>query len=143
MNVATGNQETAIINLIEALEAAACENILMSFVLYHSGISDILKKVYKIQATSKTRIPKELIDKLKLAIERREIFIKTNSESVLSDRELDLLRLISEDLTNQEIADRLFISLNTAKTHLKNIFLKLGVDSRIQAVTKAKELGII
>jgi LuxR family maltose regulon positive regulatory protein len=143
LNKATGDKEKAIINLIEALEAAACENILMSFVLFHSGISDLLKEVYKIQATAKTKIPKGLIDKLKLAIERREKFIKTNSESVLSDREVDALKLIAGDLSNQEIADRLFVSLNTVKTHIRNIFLKLAVDSRLQAVAKAKELGII
>jgi LuxR family maltose regulon positive regulatory protein len=125
------------------LEAAASEKILMSFVLYHSWISDMLKEVYKIQATTKTNIPKNSIDKLKLAIERREKFIKTNSESVLSDREIDVLKLITGDLSNQEVADKLFVSLNTVKTHVKNIFLKLAVDSRIQAVTKAKELGII
>ena len=143
LNKTTGDKEKAIKNLIEALEDAACENILMSFVLFHSDISDLLKEVYKIQATTKTRIPKELIDKLKLVLERREKFIKTNSESLLSDRELDTIKLIAEDFSNQEIADKLFISLNTAKTHVKNIFLKLAVDSRVQAVNKAKELGII
>ncbi len=62
---------------------------------------------------------------------------------MLSDRELDTLKRIAEDLSNQEIADKLFISLNTVKTHIKNILMKLDVDSRIQAVTKAKVLGII
>ena len=143
LNKATGDKEKAIKNLIEALEDAACENILMSFVLFHSNISDLLNEVYKIQATAKTNIPKKLIDKLKFAIEKREKCLKNNSGSVLSDRELDTLKLIAEDLSNQEIANRLFISLNTVKTHVKNILLKLNVDSRIQAETKAKELGII
>jgi len=143
LNKATGDKEKALINLIEALEAAACENILMSFVLYHSGISDLLKEVYKIQATTKTKISKKSIDKLKLALEKREKFMKINLEFGLSDRELDALKLIAEDLSNQEIADKLFISLNTVKTHVKNIFLKLEVDSRTHALTKAKELGII
>jgi LuxR family maltose regulon positive regulatory protein len=125
------------------LEIAAGEGILMSFILYHSRISDLLKEVYKIQATTKTNIPKLLIDKLKLAIQKREKYLKNNSEFVLSDRELDALKLLAEELSNQEIADKLFISLNTVKSHFKNIFLKLDVDSRIQAVTKAKELGII
>ena len=62
---------------------------------------------------------------------------------MLSDRELDALKLIAKDLSNQEIADKLFISLNTVKTHLKNVFLKLEVDNRSKAVDKAKELGII
>ena len=143
MNKATGDKEKALINLIEALEYAACDNILMSFIVYHSGIRDLLKEVYKIQATTKTKIPKKLIDKLKLAIEKREKFKKNNLESVLSDRELDTLKLIAEDLSNQEIADKLFISLNTAKTHVRNILLKLEVENRSQAVNKAKELGII
>jgi len=143
LNKATGNKEKALTNLIEALEDAACDNILMSFVLYHSGISDLLKEVYKIQATAKTKIPKKLIDKLKLAIEKREKFKKINSESGLRDRELDVLKLLAEDLSNQEIADKLFISLNTVKTHLKNIFLKLEVSNRSGAVAKAKEMGLI
>jgi len=143
LNKATGNKEKALTNLIEAFEDAACENILMSFVLYHSGISDLLKEVYKIQATAKTKIPKKLIDKLKLAIEKREKFKKINSESGLSDRELNALKLLAEDLSNQEIADKLFISLNTVKTHLKNIFLKLEVDNRSGAVVKAKEMGLV
>jgi len=142
LNKATGENEKALINLIEALEAAACDNILMSFVLYHSAISDLLKEVYRIQATSKTKIPKKLIDKLKLAIEKREKFKKINVESGLSDRELDTLKLIAENLSNKEIADKLFISLNTAKTHVRNILLKLEVENRSQAVNKAKELGL-
>jgi LuxR family maltose regulon positive regulatory protein len=140
---AKGDKEKALTNLIAALETAAGEGILMSFILYHSRISDLLKEVYKIQATAKTKIPKELIDKLKLAIDKREKFKKTTLESALSNRELDALKLLSEDLSNKEIADKLFISLNTIKSHFKNIFLKLEVDSRAQAVTKAKELGII
>jgi LuxR family maltose regulon positive regulatory protein len=139
----TGNKEKAVANLVEALEYAAAENILMSFIYYHDRIKDLLTEVYKIQAITKTNIPKNLIDKLKLALEKREKFKKNNSGSVLSDRELDVLKLIAEDLSNQEIADKLFISLNTVKTHVKNILLKLEVDSRIEAETKAKELGII
>ena len=66
-----------------------------------------------------------------------------HAEFELSARELDTLKLIAENLMNQEIADKLFISVNTVKTHLKNINLKLGVESRLEAVTKAKELRLI
>jgi len=143
LNKATGNKEKALINLIDALEEAASENILMSFILFYSRIDDLLKEVYKVQTTTKTKIPKKLIDKLKLVIDKREKFKKINSESGLSDRELNALKLLAEDLSNQEIADKLFISLNTVKTHLKNIFLKLEVDNRSGAVAKAKEMGLI
>jgi ATP/maltotriose-dependent transcriptional regulator MalT len=50
---------------------------------------------------------------------------------------------MAQDLSNQEIADQLFISLNTVKTHVRHILWKLDVEKRAQAVTKAKKLGII
>ncbi len=75
---------------------------------------------------TETNIPKKVTDKLKFEIEKRERIIKTNSESVLSDRELDTIKLIAEDLSNQEIADRLFISLNTVKTHVKEYNSETG-----------------
>ena len=54
-----------------------------------------------------------------------------------------MLNLISKGLSNQEIADKLFVSLNTIRTHTKNVNLKLDVHSRTQAVVVAKELGLI
>jgi len=54
-----------------------------------------------------------------------------------------VLQLMSEGLSNQEIAARLFVSLNTIKTHSANIFEKLDVRRRTQAVDKAKKLNII
>ena len=62
---------------------------------------------------------------------------------MLSSREIEIIKYIASHLSNQEIADKLFISLNTVKTHLKNIFLKLEVDSRSNAVSKVKDLGLI
>jgi LuxR family maltose regulon positive regulatory protein len=61
----------------------------------------------------------------------------------LSERELEVLQLIAEGLTNKEIASRLYLSLNTIKVHTRNIYGKLGVRNRTQAVTKAKSLGIL
>lgn len=139
----TGNKEQAVAYLIESLEYAANECIIMDFILYLDKIRDLLSEIYKIQTTGKTKIPRKIIDKLKLAIEKREKFKKINVEADLSTRELDTLNLIAEDLTNQEIADKLFISLNTVKTHLKNIYIKLEVNSRSKAVAKVKELGLI
>jgi LuxR family maltose regulon positive regulatory protein len=139
----SGNKEKAIANLIESLEYAAEDNIIMAFIIYLDKIRDLLKEIYKIQATTKTNIPNKLIDKLQLAIEKREKLKKIHAEAKLSPREQDTLQLIGEDLSNQEIADKLFISLNTVKTHVRNILLKLEVDTRIQAVVKAKELGFI
>jgi LuxR family maltose regulon positive regulatory protein len=61
----------------------------------------------------------------------------------LSERELEVLVLLAEGLTNPEIASRLFLALNTIKAHTSNIYGKLGVHNRIQAVTKARGLGIL
>ncbi len=61
----------------------------------------------------------------------------------ISKRELDVLQLMATGLSNEEIAEQLFISLNTVKTHSSNIFLKLDVKRRTQAAEKAKRLNII
>jgi LuxR family transcriptional regulator, maltose regulon positive regulatory protein len=63
--------------------------------------------------------------------------------AVLSEREREVVLLIADGLSNQEIADRLFISLATVKTHINNIFNKLGVSNRMQAIARLKELGLI
>lgn len=64
-------------------------------------------------------------------------------ENVLSIREADILTLVKEGATNKEIAEKLFISNNTVKTHLLNIYTKLNVHNRTGAVTKAKEWKLI
>jgi two-component system, NarL family, response regulator LiaR len=61
----------------------------------------------------------------------------------ISKREYEVLELIAQGLSNQEIADRLFVSLNTVKTHSSNLFMKLDVRRRTQAVQRAKELGLL
>jgi DNA-binding CsgD family transcriptional regulator len=61
----------------------------------------------------------------------------------LSQRELEVLALMAEGASNQEIADRLFVSLNTIKTHSSRMFEKLDVKRRTQAIEKAKRFNII
>lgn len=84
----------------------------------------------------------------------KEIFIErptaplTVDESILakvgiSKREWEVLVLMSEGLSNQEIAERLFVSLNTIKSHSSKLFEKLDVKRRTQAVEKGKRLGLL
>ena len=61
----------------------------------------------------------------------------------LSERELEVLRLLASDLDGPEIAAELVVSLNTMRTHTKNIYAKLGVSSRRAAVSRATELGLL
>jgi LuxR family maltose regulon positive regulatory protein len=61
----------------------------------------------------------------------------------LSERELEVLQLVAEGLTNPEIAARLFLSLNTVKVHTRNIYGKLGVRNRTEAVARGRALGVL
>jgi LuxR family maltose regulon positive regulatory protein len=61
----------------------------------------------------------------------------------LSDRELEVLRLLTSDLSGPDIARQLYVSLNTLRTHTKNIYAKLGVTSRRAAVARARDLDLL
>ncbi len=61
----------------------------------------------------------------------------------ISKREYEVLELIAQGLSNQEIAEKLFVSLNTIKTHSSNLFMKLEVRRRTEAIRRAKELRLL
>ena len=61
----------------------------------------------------------------------------------LSERELEVLRLLSTNLTTPEMAEELFIGVNTVRSHIKSIYGKLGVHKRSEAVGSAKELRLL
>jgi LuxR family transcriptional regulator, maltose regulon positive regulatory protein len=59
------------------------------------------------------------------------------------ERELDVLRLLDSDFSNRDIAARLFVSLDTVKSHTKHLYAKLGMHNRHQAVTRARDLELL
>ena len=61
----------------------------------------------------------------------------------LTERERDVLRLLAAGRSNPEIARTLYVEVNTVKTHVKSLYGKLGVHSRVQAVQHAQELGLL
>jgi LuxR family maltose regulon positive regulatory protein len=61
----------------------------------------------------------------------------------LSEREMEVLRLLATDLDGPDVARRLVVSLNTLRTHTRNIYAKLGVNSRRAAVRRAGELNML
>jgi LuxR family maltose regulon positive regulatory protein len=76
-----------------------------------------------------------------LPTERRE---ETSSLiEPLSEREREVLRLVAAGLTNAEIADHLFLSVGTVKRHTHNIFIKLGVGNRVNAIARAREVNAL
>ena len=94
---------------------------------------------------SKPKIETVVIEK-EVYVNRNENFVLNASlvsQLELSKRELEILGLLAQGHSNQEIAAKLFVSLSTVKTHIQNLFEKLDVKRRIQAVEKAKKLNLI
>jgi DNA-binding NarL/FixJ family response regulator len=92
--------------------------------------------------------------KIETIIIEKEIYITKPAEGFIPDeptllkfglskREWEVLALMSDGLSNREIAERLFLSLNTIKTHSSNLFEKLDVKRRTQAIEKGKRLGLL
>lgn len=91
--------------------------------------------------------------KVKTIVVEKEVQVHTNGNFTLNEaelarlgisgRELEVLQLMAAGLSNQEIANRLFVSLNTIKTHTARLFEKMDVKRRTQAVEMAKRLSII
>ncbi|MOA23866.1 putative transcriptional regulatory protein NarL [compost metagenome] len=70
-------------------------------------------------------------------------FEEQRNAKFLTAKELDVLRQIHEGMSNKEIADYMRISLSTVKTHVNNLYKKLGVSNRVLAVEQAKRQGVI
>jgi DNA-binding CsgD family transcriptional regulator len=95
--------------------------------------------------------------KIKTVVVEKEVFVRNDPDSnrnfiqntslisqlALSKRELEILNLLAAGNSNQEIASKLFVSISTVKTHNQNLFDKLDVKRRTQAVEKAKRLNLI
>jgi len=93
-----------------------------------------------------TIIEKEKIVEKEILVTGSATFIqnqKAIDDAEISAREMEVLQLMANGLSNQEIADNLYVSVNTVKTHITNLFFKLEVTRRTQAVEKAKRLSII
>ena len=94
---------------------------------------------------SKPKIETVVVEK-EVYVTRNENFVQDTllvSQLELSKRELEILSLLAQGHSNQEIAAKLFISVSTVKSHLQNLFEKLDVKRRIQAIEKAKRLSLI
>lgn len=142
LHVSLGNKKTAIELLIKALQLAEPEGFVRTFLDAGPEIVDLLKIIQKQNYSP------EFIRKLLATFSGASTTIPSIPKQAgllepLSDREIEVLRLMSEGLTNPEIASRLVISLSTVKTHLIHIYGKLNVRNRAEAVLKAKEINII
>lgn len=116
-------QEKIQIDVSQLMSAVVAENL------------DIASSLSVMMTLPVIEQPQQALEPLK------PVFI--SESSALSAREREVLGLIAEGYSNQEIADQLFISLHTVKTHARKINAKLGAKSRTQAIVKARELAII
>ncbi|WP_118975037.1 helix-turn-helix transcriptional regulator [Taibaiella koreensis] len=118
-----------------------------AFELYIGGIAVLFTAlgIWLTRKLTRPRVETIVVEK-EIYVQKEQSF-QVNEQELdslgISKRELAVLGLMAEGLSNQEIADRLFVSLNTVKTHSSNLFEKMEVKRRTQAVEKAKRMNII
>ena len=140
-----GENEKAILTLAQALELSQPRGYKRTFI---DGGEEIAQLLYQCV---KRDVHKKYCSKLLEAFPTDEKIIypkesnPSNEFSVepLSKREIEVLQLIAEGCTNQEIAEKLIVSLYTVKSHARNIFGKLGVKNRTEAIVKAQMFGLL
>jgi NarL family two-component system response regulator LiaR len=118
-----------------------------SFEIYAGFIAVIFTAlgIWLALKLSKPKVETVVIEK-EVYVTRNENFTLNTSlisQLELSKRELEILNLLAQGHSNEEIASKLFVSLSTVKTHNQNLFVKLDVKRRTQAVEKAKRLHLI
>jgi LuxR family maltose regulon positive regulatory protein len=143
---AQGDSPTALVPLERALTLAEPEGYVRVFV--DEGVP-MARLLYEALSHG---IEREYTPRLLAAFPVAESEQTTSSQlrgpdselvEPLSSRELEVLQLIAEGLTNQDVATRLYLSPHTVKVHARNIFTKLAVKNRAQAVARGRALGIL
>ncbi|UCD99452.1 MAG: helix-turn-helix transcriptional regulator [Chloroflexota bacterium] len=139
-NKALGNDDQALNLLEETLLLAEPEGYVRTFVDEGNEMRELLRQ------KASRGIATDYVIKLLNAFEPDRSDLKRISQSLvepLSGRELEVLRMLATELSGPEIARELMISLNTMRTHTKNIYSKLNVNSRRAALSKANELNLL
>ena len=143
LHALVGGLPTSQADLAQALRLAQPEEYIRTFVDEGPALSALLKGLQRhnvLQDYVRKLLAAFVADETGPASQTPE---QSGLVEPLSERELEVLGLMSEGLTNPDIAKRLVISLSTVKTHLNNIYGKLSVRNRAEAVLRAKELGLL
>jgi LuxR family maltose regulon positive regulatory protein len=142
-------REWALGTLMRALALAEPEGYVRTFVDEGAKVGDLLSAILEARQRghpdAAIRIPARYLAKL-LAVLAQESAAPDVGEQLsepLSERELEVLGLVAAGKSNGEIASSLFVSLSTVKTHINNLYRKLGARSRTQAIARARELDLI
>ena len=137
---AQGSSNRGTTALEEALSLAEKEGYIRTFVDEGEPMRDLLRKA------DSSKISEEYVSKILEAFETQKVRQKPTSQLLvdpLTERELEVLKLLRTELTGPEIAQELSVSLNTIRTHTKSIYSKLDVNNRRAAVRVAQELSIL
>ena len=134
------SQEEALNFLVEALQLAEGGGFIRSFVEAGEKLVPHLHEVVRrgIMPEYAGQILNVMAGKVEAAGAGAGSLVEA-----LSEREIEVLRLVTSGMSNCEIASQLFISTGTAKTHIHNLCGKLGVRNRTEAAMKGKELGLV
>jgi non-specific serine/threonine protein kinase len=112
--------------------------------LDEKNVASARKDGYALSLQQMAEVALEVLDQAVAgASERRAEPKGVGRHNLLSARELEVLRLVAEGLSDKEISDRLFITVRTVRYHLTSIFSKLGADNRTQAVALAREQSLL
>jgi len=132
--------EEAFDLLAGALQKAESGGFVRSFVEAGEGLVPLLGEAIRrgIQPDYAKRILDVMTEKAEKTGAGTGVLVEA-----LSDREIEVLKLVTAGMSNREIAEQLFISTGTAKTHVHNLCGKLGVRNRTEAAMKAKELNLV
>jgi LuxR family maltose regulon positive regulatory protein len=139
---AAGKKHAALETLETALNAAASTGHLRTFVDEGEPLQALLQELKPRLADGPLKV---YTSRLLEAGGYRPVKPKAGDRHalLLSERELEVLRCLASGLTYEEIGRQLFLSLNTVQFHVKNIYSKLLVNKRVQAVEKAREMNLI
>jgi LuxR family maltose regulon positive regulatory protein len=131
--------------LSEALSRAATRGYVMPLVLGGPPVRALLEATlkYPLPPRAQEFVRKDVLPRMPISEAGSDLRVSTGEEWDLTDREVEVLALLAQGQTNAEMAKTLFVSVNTVKTHLKNIFAKLDVGTRTEAVQVAERRGII
>lgn len=136
-----GQEDNALQDFRKAIAMAEKNFCIMPFIEYSPGMAALYQQLPS--NIKQKEFVRTILSNIELNDQGHHNQAFAQVRSIISQRELAVLKLIAEGLSNQEIAERLFISLHTVKTHARRINGKLGVKSRTQAIIKAREIGVI
>jgi LuxR family maltose regulon positive regulatory protein len=135
-----GDRRAAEASLERALDAAEPEGIVLPFVL--APVRDLLERLPP-HRTAHPTLRRTILDVLDGEAPRATGSLAGSLDDELSEAELRVVRYLPSNLRAPEIASELFVSTNTIRTHLRHIYAKLDVHGRAEAVTRARELGLL